>query len=144
MPPAPVASPTICSRSWPTSDRAIARSSAVDKTWVTTNDSNGRRATQPALLAVLVGGAYLAWRSTTGSGVDPLLFWPLLAAEAALYVRFVLRVAVSWRLSPVQLVPARAIRTVDVVVAAYAEPADIVRATLIGCRELRYPHRTPR
>ncbi len=95
-----------------------------------------------APLALVVGLVYLSWRLSTGRGVHPALFWPLLGVEVFLWARLALRSVVTWELSPAQLLPARSIRDVDVVVAAYAEPLDVVRACLIGCREIRYPHRT--
>ncbi|MDG2112753.1 MAG: glycosyltransferase, partial [Actinomycetota bacterium] len=95
-----------------------------------------------APIALVTGLVYLAWRGTTGAGVHPALFWPLLGVEAFAWVRMAMRLAVTWELTPNVLQAARSIRTVDVIVTAYAEPVDIVRASLIGCRELRYPHRT--
>ena len=95
-----------------------------------------------APIALASGLVYLIWRTTTGEDVHPALFWSLLAVEAFMWLRLALRTAVTWKLTPTQLQPARSIRTVDVIVTAYAEPVDIVRAALIGCRELRYPHRT--
>lgn len=95
-----------------------------------------------APVALVTGIVYLAWRGTTGTDVHPGLFWPLLAVEAFAWLRMAMRLAVTWNLSPTELKPARSIRTVDVVVTAYAEPLEIVRAALIGCRELRYPHNT--
>lgn len=96
----------------------------------------------PALCAGVVGALYLAWRSSTAGGVDPRLFWPLFGAEVFLYLRFLLRASVAWELGPSSALAPRSVRRVDIIVAAYAEPLDIVRATLIGCREVQYPHQT--
>ena len=95
-----------------------------------------------APVAIVLGACYLGWRLTTSAGVHPLLFWGLLGVEAFAWLRLVLRTYVTWSVTPSALQPARTIRSVDVVVTAYAEPAEIVRAALIGCREIRYPHET--
>ena len=109
---------------------------------MTHEEGSDRSSPWIAPVALLIGLGYLGWRFTTGAGVHPLLFWPLLGVEIYVWARLALRLGVTWKLTPTELHPARSIRTVDVVVAAYAEPLDIVRAALIGCRELRYPHQT--
>jgi len=95
-----------------------------------------------APVAVVVGVGYLGWRLTTGAGVHRLLFWGLFLVEAFAWLRLAMRTYVTWSVTPSPLQAARTIRSVDVVVTAYAEPTEIVRAALIGCREIRYPHET--
>ncbi len=116
--------------------------SAADITRVSNDEIPQLSTPWLAPVAIVLGACYLGWRLTTSAGVHPLLFWGLLGVEAFAWLRLVLRTYVTWSVTPSALQPARTIRSVDVVVTAYAEPAEIVRAALIGCREIRYPHET--
>jgi cellulose synthase (UDP-forming) len=96
-----------------------------------------------ALIALLWGVGYLTWRiGWSGEGASPILFAMLLVTE--LYGLYALAVLTwfSWsRPAPVRPA-ATAGRTVDVYVCTYDEPAEVVMATLAGCRALTYPHTT--
>jgi cellulose synthase (UDP-forming) len=96
-----------------------------------------------ALIALAVGAAYLAWRWTaTRNGASTPLFHALFAAEASLWVRLALRTHTAWSLPARVAPPLTTLRSTDVVVTAFAEPVDVVRATLIGARAIHHPHET--
>ncbi len=96
-----------------------------------------------ALVALVWGAGYLTWRiGWSGEGASPILFAMLLATE--LYGIYALAILTwfSWS-RPAAVRPAATPgRTVDVYVCTYDEPAEVVMATLAGCRALTYPHTT--
>jgi cellulose synthase (UDP-forming) len=96
-----------------------------------------------ALLALLWGVGYLTWRiGWSGEGANPILFAMLLATEVyGLYALAVLT-WFSWSRPPAERPPPTPGRKVDVYVCTYDEPAEVVMATLAGCRALTYPHTT--
>ncbi len=96
-----------------------------------------------ALAALVWGLGYLTWRvGWSGEGASPVAFAMLLATEVyGLYALAVLT-WFSWSRPPAER-PARTPgRRVDVYVCTYDEPAEVVMATLAGCRALAYPHTT--
>jgi cellulose synthase (UDP-forming) len=96
-----------------------------------------------ALLALLVGAAYLTWRvGWSAEGASPVLFAMLLATE--LYGLWALATLTwfSWSRPPAVRPPTTPGRRVDVYVCTYDEPVEVVAATLAGCRALSYPHTT--
>ncbi len=96
-----------------------------------------------ALVALIWGVGYLTWRvGWSGEGASPVLFAMLLATE--LYGLYALAILTwfSWS-RPAAVRPAATPgRSVDVYVCTYDEPAEVVMATLAGCRALTYPHTT--
>jgi cellulose synthase (UDP-forming) len=96
-----------------------------------------------ALIALLWGVGYLTWRvGWSGEGANPVLFATLLVTE--FYGLYALAVLTwfSWS-RPAALRPAVTPgRKIDVYVCTYDEPAEVVMATLAGCRSLTYPHTT--
>jgi cellulose synthase (UDP-forming) len=96
-----------------------------------------------ALLALLWGLGYLTWRvGWSGEGASPVAFAMLLATEVyGLYALGILT-WFSWSRPPAQRPPATPGRKIDVYVCTYDEPAEVVMATLAGCRALTYPHTT--
>jgi cellulose synthase (UDP-forming) len=96
-----------------------------------------------ALIALVWGLGYLTWRvGWSGQGASPVLFAMLLATE--LYGLYALAILTwfSWS-RPAAVRPAVTPgRSVDVYVCTYDEPAEVVMATLAGCRALTYPHTT--
>jgi cellulose synthase (UDP-forming) len=96
-----------------------------------------------ALSALIWGVGYLTWRiGWSGEGANPFLFAMLLATE--LYGIYALAILTwfSWS-RPAAVRPAATPgRSVDVYVCTYDEPAEVVMATLAGCRALTYPHTT--
>lgn len=96
-----------------------------------------------ALLALAWGLGYLAWRvGWSGEGANPVAFAMLLATEVyGLYALAVLA-WFSWSRPAARRPAATPGRKVDVYVCTYDEPAEVVMATLAGCRALTYPHTT--
>lgn len=96
-----------------------------------------------ALTALIWGLGYLTWRvGWSGEGASPVLFAMLLVTE--FYGIYALAVLTwfSWS-RPAAVRPAATPgRSVDVYVCTYDEPAEVVMATLAGCRALTYPHTT--
>lgn len=96
-----------------------------------------------AVLALAWGLAYLAWRvGWSGEGASPVAFAMLLAAEAYGLLALGMLAWTSWSRRPVRRPPATPGRSVDVYVCTYDEPAEVVLATLAGCRALAHPHVT--
>lgn len=96
-----------------------------------------------AVAALVHGAAYLAWRvGWSRAGSSTPLWAALLVAE--LYATWSLATMTwfSWSRPEVRRMPATPGRRVDVYVCTYDEPAEVVRATLLGCRALTYPHTT--
>lgn len=96
-----------------------------------------------ALLALVWGVGYLTWRiGWSGEGANPIAFAMLLASEVyGLYALAVLT-WFSWSRQPARRPATTPGRSVDVYVCTYDEPAEVVMATLAGCRALTYPHTT--
>jgi cellulose synthase (UDP-forming) len=95
------------------------------------------------LCFVVYGGYYLVWRAGWTLNLGALwLAIPLLLAEAAGFLEFVLFLFMTWRVPPVRVVPAPRGLAVDVVITTYNEPAEILHSTILGAVNVRYPHRT--
>ena len=97
-----------------------------------------------ALLVVALGGSYMAWRWTSTVAWDA--WWiavPLVLAESYSLCESVLYGITMWnarrRPNPP---PAPYGRSVDVFIATYNEPLDIVLTTAVAARDITYPHRT--
>ncbi|MDX6602721.1 MAG: hypothetical protein QOF13_1923 [Solirubrobacterales bacterium] len=96
-----------------------------------------------AIVALLWGVGYLAWRiGWSGEGASPIAFGMLLVTE--IYGIWALGTLAwfSWSRPPAVRPDATPGRAVDVYVCTYDEPAEVVAATLAGCRALSYPHTT--
>jgi len=96
-----------------------------------------------ALVALAWGVGWLIWRiGWSGQGASPLAFAMLLVTE--IYGLWALATLTwfSWSRPAAVRPPATPGRAVDVYVCTYDEPAEVVMATLAGCRALRYPHTT--
>ena len=93
---------------------------------------------------VALGVSYLAWRWTNTIAWEA--WWiaiPLVLAETYSLSESILYAVTMWnarrRTSPTQ---APVNRTVDVFIATYNEPLDIVLKTAIAARNMHYPHKT--
>jgi cellulose synthase (UDP-forming) len=96
-----------------------------------------------ALLALLWGLGYLTWRvGWSGKGASPVAFAMLLVTEVYGIYALATLAWFSWSRSPRGRPAATPGRAVDVYVCTYGEPAEVVLATLAGCRALTYPHTT--
>lgn len=99
--------------------------------------SRPRRARALASIALVVGLSYLIWRVVaTSQGVDPVLFWPLFAAELFGYASFVIMVIETWDLPPTPRPPAVDL-AVDIVIVTYDEGLDVVEPTVLGAIAIR-------
>jgi cellulose synthase (UDP-forming) len=97
-----------------------------------------------ALLVVALGGSYMAWRWTSTVAWDA--WWiavPLVLAESYSLGESVLYGITMWsaRRRP-DPPPAPHGRSVDVFIATYNEPLDIVLRTAVAARDITYPHQT--
>jgi cellulose synthase (UDP-forming) len=97
-----------------------------------------------ALIALTWGLAYLTWRLLwSAEGASRVLWGLLLVAESYGLVNLV---ALTWfsggRDDGTSRPPATPGHAVDVYVCTYDESEDILRATLMGCEALAYPHTT--
>jgi cellulose synthase (UDP-forming) len=96
-----------------------------------------------AALALLWGLGYLTWRvGWSGDGANPIAFGMLLATEVYGLYALAILTWFSWSRQPARRPAATPGRRVDVYVCTYDEPAEVVMATLAGCRALTYPHTT--
>jgi cellulose synthase (UDP-forming) len=96
-----------------------------------------------ALVALVWGAGYLTWRvGWSGEGANPIAFAMLLATEVYGLYALAILAWFSWSRPSVQRPAATPGRSVDVYVCTYDEPAEVVMATLAGCRALTYPHTT--
>ena len=106
-------------------------------------DRHPRLLRAAALIALVWGLGYLTWRvGWSGEGASPVAFGMLLATEVYGLYALAILAWFSWsRPAAVRPVPTAG-RKVDVYVCTYDEPAEVVMATLAGCRALTYPHTT--
>lgn len=96
-----------------------------------------------AVLALVWGLGYLTWRvGWSAEGASPVLFAMLLATEVYGLYALAILAWFSWSRPPAVRPRATPGRSVDVYVCTYDEPAEVVMATLAGCRALTYPHTT--
>ena len=96
-----------------------------------------------AVLALLWGVGYLTWRiGWSGEGTNPVLFAMLLVTEVYGLWALATLTWYSWSRPAAVRPPTTPGRKVDVYVCTYDEPAEVVAATLAGCRALTYPHTT--
>jgi len=96
-----------------------------------------------ALIALVWGLGYLTWRiGWSGEGANPVAFAMLLATEVYGLYALAILTWFSWSRPPARRPETTPGRSVDVYVCTYDEPAEVVMATLAGCRALTYPHTT--
>jgi cellulose synthase (UDP-forming) len=95
------------------------------------------------LVALVWGLGYLTWRvGWSGEGANPVLFATLLVTEFYGLYALAILAWFSWSRPPAVRPATTPGRSVDVYVCTYDEPAEVVMATLAGCRALTYPHTT--
>ncbi len=96
-----------------------------------------------ALLALVWGVGYLTWRvGWSGKGASPVAFAMLLVTEIYGIYALATLAWFSWTRPPRRRPAATPGRAVDIYVCTYDEPAEVIMATLAGCRALTYPHTT--
>ncbi len=96
-----------------------------------------------AVLALIWGIGYLSWRiGWSGQGASPLAFTMLLVTEVYGFLALATMTWFSWSQRAARRPLTTPGRSVDVYVCTYNESAEVVLATLAGCRALTYPHTT--
>jgi cellulose synthase (UDP-forming) len=96
-----------------------------------------------ALLAMLYTLYYLYWRARYSLNLDALWFsLPLLLAEVHGTINFALFIFMTWDVKPVPHPGAPIGRTVDIFIPTYNEDLSILRMTILGALNVRYPHET--
>lgn len=85
---------------------------------------------------------YLWWRLGTFNPAAMIFSIVFFAAEAHGIMNFLLFSFMTWRLKEEQPLPPSAPVKVDVFVPTYNESIEILEATLIGCKNMSYPHQT--
>jgi cellulose synthase (UDP-forming) len=95
------------------------------------------------LVALVWGLGYLTWRvGWSAEGASPVLFAMLLVTEVYGLYALAILAWFSWSRPPAVRPATTPGRSVDVYVCTYDEPAEVIMATLAGCRALTYPHTT--
>ncbi|MEZ5117149.1 MAG: cellulose synthase catalytic subunit [Candidatus Nanopelagicales bacterium] len=96
-----------------------------------------------AVVTMLWGGAYLVWRiGWSWDGAQPVLWVLLLACELFGLWSLGIQAWFSWRVTPTTRPYPTPGRSVDIYVCTYNESVEVLTATLLGCRDVRYPHTT--
>jgi len=96
-----------------------------------------------AILAILITLYYLYWRVTETFNTQALFFsWALYCAEVFGAVTTFLFYFMVWKLKVREPLPPLENRTVDVLIPTKSESMHVLRKTLLGCRNIKYPHRT--
>ncbi len=87
---------------------------------------------------------YLWWRATSTLNPDALVFsWVLLLAEAFGVLSYILFSWMTQDISPNRTYkPPLPGLKVDIFIPTYNENLEILEATMVGCRKIKYPHRT--
>ncbi|WP_158513491.1 glycosyltransferase family 2 protein [Dehalogenimonas formicexedens] len=95
-----------------------------------------------AIIAIGYTSYYLIWRWSTFNHQAlwfSLLLW---AAELYGFIALLMYVFMTWSLKHEKPVAAPKGKSVVILVPTKGEPIDVLRATLIGCNAVTYPHRT--
>ncbi len=94
------------------------------------------------VLSVLVSSLYLVWRAGT---LNPEHMWFSLliyGAEVYGFITSLLFYFMVWSFPERKPKPPRPGLKVDVFIPTLNEPLDVLRKTILGCLNMRYPHRT--
>lgn len=95
------------------------------------------------VVALVWGAVYLIWRiGWTHQDAQPVLYGVLIVAEVVGWFNLFLFTFLAWRIPPTAHPPASPGYAIDVLVPTYDEPTEVLRATLLGCRAMNYPHTT--
>ncbi len=91
----------------------------------------------------LYGAYYLVWRAGFTLNLDaPWLSLPLLGAEIAGFIDFLLFLFMTWRVPASKVQTPKPGKTVDVFNTTYNESAEVLRSTILAAVNMRYPHET--
>lgn len=95
------------------------------------------------LITVALGIWYFEWRWTeTFNPEAPVFWWVFVVAETQIFVSGVLFYMTTWNVTRYKVEEPLPRRTVDVFIATYNEPLDLLRDTIVAAKQIRYPHRT--
>ena len=110
---------------------------------------DGKRQNPPLLglisiVSILYFLYYLWWRTISTLNPDALFFsWVLLLAEAFGVLSYMLFAWMTQDISPNRTYKSpRSGLSVDIFVPTYNESLEILEATMVGCRKIKYPHKT--
>ncbi len=96
-----------------------------------------------AVLALLYTLYYLYWRVRYSFNLDALWFsLPLWLAEVHGAINFIPFVFMTWDVKPTPVPPVLPGRTVDIFIPTYNEDLSVLRMTILGALNVRYPHET--
>ncbi len=96
-----------------------------------------------SVATIALGVRYLFWRATeTDNPAAHWFFVLFLATEMLAFVSTVGLMVVTWRQRLYRVPPPLLYRTVDVFIATYNEPLELLRDTVSCAVDIRYPHRT--
>lgn len=115
-----------------------------------TNTPTDRTRQSPLFLGIISAVSiayflyYLWWRATSTLNPNaPFISWVLLLAEAFGVLSYILFAWMTQDISPNRMhKPPRPGLAVDIFVPTYNESIEILEATMVGCRRIRYPHKT--
>jgi cellulose synthase (UDP-forming) len=96
-----------------------------------------------ALIALAYTFYYLYWRAAYSLNLDALWFSvPLLLVEMQGTLNAMLFYFMTWHIKPIPHPPAPWGRSVDIFIPTYNEDLSILRMTILGAINVRYPHET--
>jgi cellulose synthase (UDP-forming) len=96
-----------------------------------------------AVVALIYTFYYLYWRVRYSFNLDALWFsLPLWLAEVHGAFNFILFVFMTWDVKPTPVPPVLPGRTVDIFIPTYNEDLSVLRMTILGALNVRYPHET--
>lgn len=97
-----------------------------------------------SVISIIYFAYYLWWRATSTLNPElPVISWALWVAEAFGVFAFILFSWITHRIEPMEAYkkPAEGLK-VDLFVPTYNEELDVLEPTLIGCKNISYPHQT--
>ncbi len=96
-----------------------------------------------AVLALIYTFYYLDWRVRYSFNLDAIWFsMPLWLAEVHGAFNFLLFVFMTWDVKPTPVPPILPGHTVDIFIPTYNEDLSVLRMTILGALNVRYPHET--
>lgn len=96
-----------------------------------------------AVLYIIIAILYLLWRPTVFNPHAFLFSLIFYAADVYCCLLGMSMIYISWNIRVRDVLPVPARRpTVDVFLPVYTEPADMIELTVIGAKEIDYPHET--
>ena len=95
------------------------------------------------VLAVLSTARYFWWRlHDTMNPIAVVFFWAFLIAEMLNFVEACMFYFIAWKPTRYATPPPLEGRSVDIYIATYNEPVELLRETIVCALNVRYPHKT--